>query len=853
MGWLHSRVNWIWRRLATAVSRHPRGVVMFALIGLAGLAAGLPQLEFLTGEDTLVDRDSDVYQDSVRYQSTFGGEPMLVLFTADTRPLYRDHDALETVAALEEELRATGEFAAVIGPASSLDFAAGQLSVAPELITEAIARDADDAAEAAREAATAAGEPAPAQEEAAARAAAEAGDELQAALDADMARLDAAGEPSLDNPAFVEFLVFDAGGDVRPALRTAFLDEGHSMLVVVRLPGNASIEEQSHGAELVKEIVDRHPIPGSEVEVLATGSPVLLAEINDYLRGGMAILGAFAVGAMVLLLVVVFRARWPLLPLAVVVVGTVGAFGAVGWTGIPLTLVTISGLPILIGLGVDFAIQMHNRYEEERAAGLPPDDAAERTVRRMSPPLSVAMVAAVAGFLALQWARVPMFRDFGLLMSVGVAVLVTVAIVMVVPLLLLRDRRWVSGRARRGGRTVEAAVRAVSSAPPRTAVPLAALGALILAAGMVVEGRLPIQTDVERWVDQDGTAIGELEDLREDTGFSHEFTMLVEADDVTEPEAAAWVQRFGEEAVARHPALLVDQSMPAIATAIHGTTPGGDDLPILLSVAPDDIAHTLISGDRTRANIIFPIAPISLAEREQLLDDLAVDLDRDLAPPPGVSVTPSGLAVVGVELVNNAEAGRPDLTLRALGFVLIWMVLALRRVVPALLIVAPVAIAVGLSSLAIAVFGIELTPLTTLAGPLVIAIGTEFSVLVAYRYFEERARGRTPDQATAVGLPRIGRAFVASGLTLIGGFAVLAFSPMPLLRDFGIVVALVVLITLVSTLAVLPPLLRWADRRPRLLTRPAREVPEMPTGDDHRDIDVEPAPDPDALESPSRE
>jgi hypothetical protein len=127
-----------------------------------------------------------------------------------------------------------------------------------------------------------------------------------------------------------------------------------------------------------------------------------------------------------------------------------------------------------------------------------------------------------------------------------------------------------------------------------------------------------------------------------------------------------------------------------------------------------------------------------------------------------------------------------------------------------------VAVAVSLSSLAVAVLGIELTPLTTVAGPLVIAVGTEFSVLVLFRYREERERGHDPAGAMREGVPRIGRAFIASGLTLVGGFGVLALSPMPLLRDFGVVVALAVLITLASTLAVLPPLLAWADGHDRL-------------------------------------
>jgi uncharacterized protein len=233
----------------------------------------------------------------------------------------------------------------------------------------------------------------------------------------------------------------------------------------------------------------------------------------------------------------------------------------------------------------------------------------------------------------------------------------------------------------------------------------------------------------------------------------------------------------------------------------------------LATVAPDDASRALVAPDGTAASLVFPIAPVSLSERERLLDDLAADLEGDLAPPPGVTATPAGLAVVGVELVNGLEAGRQTLTVIALGLVLVWLVVAQRRVTRAVLVLIPVAAAVGLSSLAVAALGIELTPLTTVAGRSSSPSAPEFSVLVLARYVEERGRGRNPAQAVHEGVPQIGRAFIASGLTLIAGFGVLAFSPRPLLRDFGIVVALAVLFALASTLVQLPPLLVWADER----------------------------------------
>ena len=801
-------VRSIWTSLSAAVTRHPGRVVVAVGATVAALAVGLPQLEFVTGQETMVDPGAEVSRVNERYQDTFGGEPMLVLLSGDIRAI-AGREALAEVRALEEDLRASGEFPAVVGPASALDFAAGQLAVAPDLITAATERDAAAAAAAARSAAAADGRTAAEQDEDAAVAEADlraARDELVAG---ELTRLTAAGEQTLDNPAFVDFLLFGPDGEIRPAMGDNFLDEEHALLLV-RLPGNASIDDQARAADVVDDIVARHQVPG--VDVLASGPPVLLAEINDYLRGGMATLGALAVGVMALLLVLVFRVRWRLLPLAVVTVGVVGAFGAVGLAGIPLTLVTISGLPILLGLGVDFAIQMHNRYEEERAEGRAPEASADTTVRHMGPPLGVAMVAAVVGFLALLRSQVPMIQDFGLLLSVGVIVLVAVALTLPVAVLVRRDRRH-GDRPSPTPRAIEAVVRAASSLPARAALPLLLVSATIVTAGLAIEGGLAIETDPERWVDQDGRAVTDLDELREGTGFSSELTILVEAPDVTAPEVAAWMERFGAEAVERHGALKRATSMAAIATGVHGTTPGGDDIAALVSVAPDDVARSLVSEDRTQANLVFPITPVSLAEREQLLEELDAELDGDLAPPAGVTATPSGLAVIGVELVNGLEAGRRTLSVTALVLVLIWLLLAQRSVVRALLVLVPVATAVGLSSLAVAALGIELTPLTTVAGPLVIAVGTEFSVLVVARYAEERHRGREPRRSVSFGVPRIGRAFVASGLTLVGGFGVLALSPMPLLRDFGIVVALDVLFALASTLILLPPLLVWADER----------------------------------------
>ena len=62
---------------------------------------------------------------------------------------------------------------------------------------------------------------------------------------------------------------------------------------------------------------------------------------------------------------------------------------------------------------------------------------------------------------------------------------------------------------------------------------------------------------------------------------------------------------------------------------------------------------------------------------------------------PASSATPSGLAVVGVGLLDNLEANRVLLTYLAILFVFLFLTFRLRSVVRALLSLVPVLIAVG--------------------------------------------------------------------------------------------------------------------------------------------------------------
>ena len=239
---------------------------------------------------------------------------------------------------------------------------------------------------------------------------------------------------------------------------------------------------------------------------------MLLKDINDYLRGGMLTLGGIAVVIMVVILLVLFQVRWRLLPLLVVLVGVIWAFGLAGYLGIPLTIVTIAGLPVMLGIGIDYAIQMHARVEEEVVIDRA-EHPIQETARNLGPALLVVTFDAIFAFAALHFAKVPMIRDFGLLLAVGIAAICIGSIIL--PLAILGIREFKSptkGRDFREGPLGRLVVW-LGSIPPRAAVLFAIASVGIFVGGIAVEDKLTLQTDPVQWVNQDSQTIKDIHEV----------------------------------------------------------------------------------------------------------------------------------------------------------------------------------------------------------------------------------------------------------------------------------------------------------------------------------------------------
>src|SRR5205807_9567969 len=138
-------------------------------------------------------------------------------------------------------------------------------------------------------------------------------------------------------------------------------------LIQVRLKPSLSSDQRASAISLIRRAVKMPMFKlGYGGNYTVTGVPVVTDDLASEITGSIAGLLIAALLVMAATLLIVFRSRLRLLPLAVALAAVGITFGATSLLGASLTMASIAVLPILIGLAVDYAIQFQSRVQEFR-------------------------------------------------------------------------------------------------------------------------------------------------------------------------------------------------------------------------------------------------------------------------------------------------------------------------------------------------------------------------------------------------------------------------------------------------------------------------------------------------------
>ncbi|HEY2572187.1 MAG TPA: MMPL family transporter, partial [Solirubrobacteraceae bacterium] len=333
-----------------------------------------------------------------------------------------------------------------------------------------------------------------------------------------------------------------------------------------------------------------------------------------------------------------------------------------------------------------------------------------------------------------------------------------------------------------------------------------------------------VETDITKLVPRNLSSLEALNAVQQTTGVGGEIDLMVSSSSLTRPATIEWMSRYESAVLKRfgysaargcgRAQLCPAFSLPDLFAQQVAVTPGGkspakrakltaSQVSGLLAAIPPYFSQDVITADRRVATLAFGIRLMSLQRQQQLIDQMR----SSLHPPAGVSAQLVGLPVLAAKSAAQVASPlrRVETLLASLAVVALVLLLAfrgdLRR---ALVPLVPIALASGWSALILFAVRVPLNPMSVTLGALVIAVSTEFSVLLAERHRQERLAGHDTIEALRRSYRRTGAAVAASGVTAIAGFAVLALSDIRMLRDFGLVTLIDLSVSLLGVLVVLP-------------------------------------------------
>jgi hydrophobe/amphiphile efflux-3 (HAE3) family protein len=667
-------------------------------------------------------------------------------------------------------------------------------------------------------------------------------------------------------------------------------------LVSVRMKAGLSEAARTRTIGLIRQAVQMPQWQLTHGErYLVTGQPVIVADLSSSITHAIELLLVAVLLVMAATLGLVFTGRPRLLPLALAMLAAALTFGALSAVGASLTMASIAVLPVLVGLAVDYAIQFQARAGEElerargiqdadvssgAGAGVPPAEVpslVQRAAALGGPTIATAAAASAAAMLVLLLSPVPMVRGFGVLLIVGVAIALLCAMTAGAAAISLSaqtaPRRTANGllgghlaAGWRGARELLAdnpltrlIARAALVGSVRHPGRVLCVGLALAALGWGLDTQTRVETDITKLVPQNLSSLQALNTLEQTTGVGGEIDMMVEGRDLTKPSTIEWMVAYQKSVLARfgytsargckHARLCPAFSLPDLfqgqapsSSAASGSAQAASPAPSaklsqsevagLLQAIPPYFSQDVITPDRRVATLAFGIRVMGLDRQQQLIERMRASLH----PPAGVSASLVGLPVLAAQ--SGSQVADPWRRLETLlaGLAAVALVLLLafrgdrrRALVP----LVPIVLATGWSALILFAVRVPLNPMSVTLGALVIAISTEFSVLLSERHRQEKLAGYDTIEALRRSYRRTGAAVAASGVTAIAGFGVLVLSDIRMLRDFGLVTLIDLSVSLVGVLVALPATLVIADtaaegggREQRVgIARGARDAP----------------------------
>jgi len=571
-------------------------------------------------------------------------------------------------------------------------------------------------------------------------------------------------------------------------------------------------------AEQIERVVKfTHRPTGITTEV--TGSPVLGYQIVKVSERETGMTTTASIIAMIVLLLATFsgavrKKYMAFMPLVISVFSVIVIVGLLPLAGIKLDPDLSATLPILIGLAIEYAAQIQNRYEHERMRGLDRDNSVVIAVTRTGLAVVLAMLTTVIGFMSMATTLIPGLALFGIIMSLGLIIAYIFSITFLPAVLKILDKEGGEGKkktteAKEEKREVGILERILTSVASLTASKpkaILALALIIIIVGAYANTQIKLETDTKKYFPQNLPAMVRFKELERTMGKQYIYTIVLPVDEIGVDELKR-LDELGNYIVNKEDMVYKCDSLSTLIKDYLGRLPESDaELSTILNMIPKDILKRYVSG-HTLALYLYTTADTH-DKRVELTEYLKRDVEF-FGWHEGYYIT--GMPVIMARLGEVMINSQTQMTLVAYGLIVLLLFTTYRSITRAIVPLLAITTVIGVLNTTMFLAGMKQTLMSIALNSITLGLGIDFSIHMAERYAEERER-HPPEDAVKVAIEETGKAIVTSALTMAGGFGALMLSSFPMLWNFGFLSFIAIIFSLIGALTVVPAFLMLAER-----------------------------------------
>lgn len=619
-------------------------------------------------------------------------------------------------------------------------------------------------------------------------------------------------------------------------------------LAQVKLTEGLSDDTKTATLDNIQSLVDNSE-PPTGVKVSVSGSPAFSAQMKTEMGSQMGVLIGAAMVLMVIVMGLLFAyVNYRFLPVVFVGLGLTSALGMMGLAGIQLNMAVMGAFPVMIGLGIDYAIQFHARLDEEARKGSL-DDAVYMTITRTGPAVMYAMLATSLGFAAMFVSTVPMVRSFGLVAMIGIMSCYCVSLVGIPAIAHIlnytpkpqapqvcyavgeeacntlpasKKKSWSYGNF----------LTSTSVRIAKNPIPILIIAILVAVIGFQLDPLIPIEANENNFVPSDMPAKIQMDKVTRVLGATSTADFYVQGARVTDLDTIRWMNDFQDYELSKHSELTSATSIVTYVLAYNGgkMPETQSQLNAVLDTIPASVKDQYVSGS-LRGVIKFGTIKMQIPAELDLKNQMEKDIVF-LEPPPGITVQPVGSFAVFTTLIGGLSTSKDEMTYLGFAFIFVFLALVYRHI-HAISPLIPIVMIVGWNAVAMYILGISYSPLTATLGSMTIGVAAEYTILVMERYSEEEERLHDHIAAIQESVSKIGTAITVSGLATFFGFSALCLSSFPIMSNFGTTTLIAVGFSLVGAIFVMPAVLslmgqltEWMEKRKSAPQKTDTDAPE---------------------------